>query len=187
MKPAWCPNPLPEPAIRGRLWGTPGGVYGKMGRAPWSTGGNGPVPSLCSWSLARDAPRPRWGVREAPGVKGNEDGQGPKGDGPISRGRTFLHRGPVSQPVRFGRDTALNRPSRSPLPLPAQSAEARLPLGLQVGAAAAGAFRIAPGAPGVELGSHRQLRALLSRGGRGPARSLRLRRSESGGGGSFRP
>lgn len=34
MDPAWCPNPLSEPAIRGRVWGTSGGVYGKNGAGP---------------------------------------------------------------------------------------------------------------------------------------------------------
>lgn len=90
MDPAWCPNPLPEPAIRSIVWGTPRGVYGKTGRAPWSTGGNGSVPSLCSSSLARDPPRPMWGRGKAPGVKGNEDKQARTGMGEFRAAEPFL-------------------------------------------------------------------------------------------------
>lgn len=90
------------------------------------------------------------GEQEAPGVKGNEDTQARIRDGPTSRSsRTFLHHGLVCRPVGFGGDTHLTVPPARPRPLPAPSAEALLLPAPSSRAAAAGAFRIAPGAPGV--------------------------------------
>ena len=81
----------------------------------------------------------------------------------------------------------LTVPPARTLPLPAQSAEARLPARPEFGGCCRGSVPPRSGglppAPGVELRSLRQRLALRSCGGRGPAGFLQLGRTQSGGGG----